>query len=200
MRYAFWRVPHTQRPLEAREPAPFTLKTRRLWGKVSIEVRWVKSRKSASCSGKLTRNPTLTKTLGVCHGKALHSVSLSLPSARAAPSPEPPFPADGQNCRIPPQTKAVRALKPGANASAGQGGSNALCWAQRRPNALENLPFFTSHHQIFTAAPRVVAVLVFSEYGRNKSSPKIVRRRVATGEHTGGRRVNFTPLRATWRP
>ena len=39
MRYAFWRVPHTQRPLEACEPAPFTLKTRRLWGKVSIEVR-----------------------------------------------------------------------------------------------------------------------------------------------------------------
>ena len=54
MRYAFWRVPHTQRPLEACEPAPFTLKTRRLWGKVSIEVRWVKSRKNASCSGKLT--------------------------------------------------------------------------------------------------------------------------------------------------
>ena len=39
-RYAFWRVPHTQRPLEACEPAPFTPKTRRLWGKVSIEVRW----------------------------------------------------------------------------------------------------------------------------------------------------------------
>ena len=76
----------------------------------------------------------------------------------------------------------------------------AICWAQRRPNALEKLPFFTSHRQIFAAAPRVVAVLVFREYGRNKSSPKIVRRRVATGEHAGGRRVNFTPLRATWRP
>ena len=39
MRYAFWRVPHTQRPLEACEPAPFTPKTRRLWGKDSIAVQ-----------------------------------------------------------------------------------------------------------------------------------------------------------------
>ena len=52
MRYAFWRVPHTQRPLEACEPAPFTPKTRRLWGKDSIEVRVVKRRPDGSGSGK----------------------------------------------------------------------------------------------------------------------------------------------------
>ena len=55
MRYAFWRVPHTQRSLEACEPAPFTPKTRRLWGKDSIEVQSVKPGRDASCSGKSTR-------------------------------------------------------------------------------------------------------------------------------------------------
>ena len=39
MRYAFWRVTYTQHTLEACEPAPFTPKTRRLWGKVSIAVQ-----------------------------------------------------------------------------------------------------------------------------------------------------------------
>ena len=57
MRYAFWRVPHTQRPLEACEPAPFTPKTRRLWGKDSIEVQSVSGGQDASCSGKSARPP-----------------------------------------------------------------------------------------------------------------------------------------------
>ena len=39
LRYAFWRVPHTQRSSEAREPTPVTPQMRRLCGFWAIQVR-----------------------------------------------------------------------------------------------------------------------------------------------------------------
>ena len=68
---------------------------------------------------------------------SLHFPSLPLSSLAAPRRQNRHSAVHHKNRRFSTRRKAARALKPGAPAPSGRGGSNALRWARRGPNALE---------------------------------------------------------------